>query len=257
MPTHCVTLWIGRSLGPIERACLASALRHGHQVALYCYRAPDGIPRGVEVRDAAKILPESAIIRHRTGSPSLFSNWFRYELLRRGLGTWIDCDIYFVKPLEDTSPLLFGNQDEGVIGTGVLRLPPESPLLPDLIDLFRERRVPPWLPLRARLAALWRLVWHGKTGISEMPWGVAGPQALTALAQEHRLAQHALPTDVFCPVSWREAEWVFDPGATLAERVSPRTVSVHLWNEMLRRRTCRNAAKGSFMRQLMEEAQAA
>ena len=45
----------------------------------------------MELRDAAEILPESRIIRHKTGSVALFANWFRYELQRRGLGTWTMC----------------------------------------------------------------------------------------------------------------------------------------------------------------------
>src|SRR5687768_2878830 len=86
--TQCVTLWIGPSLGAVERACLKSVLRQGHRLALYCYREPIGVPDGVELRDAAEILPEHRIIRHKTGSVALFANWFRYELQRRSLGTW-------------------------------------------------------------------------------------------------------------------------------------------------------------------------
>src|SRR5690349_7920416 len=36
----CVTLWIGESLGAVERACLRSVLRQGHSLALYCYDRP-------------------------------------------------------------------------------------------------------------------------------------------------------------------------------------------------------------------------
>src|SRR5690606_1292398 len=88
-----VTLWIGPRLSFLERACLRSALAHGHKVALYCSPPPAGVPAGIELRDAAAILPESEIIRHRGGSPALFANRFRYELLHRGLGVWIDCDL--------------------------------------------------------------------------------------------------------------------------------------------------------------------
>src|SRR6476659_583016 len=89
---RCVTLWIGDSLGPIERACLRSVLGHGHALTLYCYKEPIGIPAGVDLADASAILPESAVLRDSTGSVALFSDWFRYELLQRGLGTWVDTD---------------------------------------------------------------------------------------------------------------------------------------------------------------------
>lgn len=129
---QCVTLWVGPRLGPVERACLRSVINQGHPLALYCYSVPDGVPSGVELRDAAKILPADAIIRHQSGSVALFANWFRYELQRLGAGTWVDCDVYLLAPLDGRSPYLFGEEAPGRINNGVLRLPSESPLLPSL-----------------------------------------------------------------------------------------------------------------------------
>jgi hypothetical protein len=88
----------------VERACLRSVLRQGHELAPYCHRRPAGMPAGVEMRDASAILPEDRIVRHRAGSASLFANWFGYELLRQRLGTWIDADIYLLEPLDEDSP---------------------------------------------------------------------------------------------------------------------------------------------------------
>lgn len=61
-------LWIGPPLGPVERACMRSVLRQGHPLSLYRYAAPDGVPDGVELRDAAELIPESEDIRHKSGS---------------------------------------------------------------------------------------------------------------------------------------------------------------------------------------------
>src|SRR5689334_5913692 len=96
----CVTLWIGESLGPVERACLCSVIRQGHRLVLYCYRRPAGVPEEVELKDAATILPESSVFYHRKGSVALFADWFRYELQRRGSGTWVDTDVYLLRPLD-------------------------------------------------------------------------------------------------------------------------------------------------------------
>ena len=123
---RCVTLWIGDSLGPVERACLRSVLRQGHALTLYCYREPIGIPAGVDVADASAILPESAVLRDSTGSVALFSDWFRYELLQRGLGTWVDTDVYLVRALDTESPYLFGIKSPGILNNAVLRAPPEA-----------------------------------------------------------------------------------------------------------------------------------
>jgi hypothetical protein len=253
LPPRCVTLWIGPRLGPVERACLKSVLNQGHPLALYCYDKPAGVPDGVELRDASAILPKDRIIRHETGSFALFSNWFRYELQRRGAGTWVDCDVYLLAPLDGASPCLFGEEEAGRINTGVLRLPPDSPLLPPLIALFEERSVPPWLPLRSRLAARLRLWRHGRSGLASMPWGSAGPKALTYLVRRHGMGRHALPSDTFCPAPWQDALWIVDPARTLGDFVTQRTVAVHLWNERIKQVKDVPAPPGSFLARLQAE----
>ena len=255
--TSCVTLWIGPALGAVERACLLSWLRQGHSVALYCYARPAGVPDGVEVRDAADILPEERIIRHRSGSVSLFSNWFRYELLRRGLGTWLDTDAYLLRPLESRRPYLIGAYEPGKLNGGVLRMPADSPLLPPLIALFEERSVPEWLPFRARLASHWRLRTRGSSGLSRMPWGCTGPEALTALARRQGLAAEAVPPEILYPVRWQDAEWIRDPAARLEDRTTAATVSIHLWNERIKHFKDAPAPAGSFLARLQAEGAAA
>ncbi len=248
------TLWIGASLGPVERACLRSVLRQGHPLALYCYERPSGVPDGVEVRDAADVLPAERIVRHReSGSVSLFSNWFRYELQRRALATWVDADVYLLAPLDARQPYLLGFQERRRVNNGVLRLPPDSPVLAPLVALFTDRVVPPWLGWRERRAARRRLERTGRAGLEDMPWGSAGPHALTALLREHGLLRWALPREVLYPVHYRRAEWVADPRQRLEDHVTPRTVAVHLWNELIKRLKDQPAPAGSFLARLQAE----
>lgn len=251
-----MTLWIGPRLGPVERACLKSVVNQGHRLALYCYDEPAGVPDGVELRDASEILPRDRIIRHKTGSFALFSNWFRYELQRREAGTWLDCDVYLRAPIDGASPYLFGEEAPGRINTGVLRLPPDSPLLPPLLALFEERSVPPWLPFRSRMAARLRVLRRGRSGLAEMPWGSAGPNALTYLARRHGMSGHALPSDIFYPAPWQDALWITDPGRRLEDVVAPGTVAVHLWNERIKQVKDLPARPGSFLARLQEEGRA-
>jgi hypothetical protein len=246
-------LWVGASLGPIERACLRSVLRQGHRLSLYCYAKPAGVPTGVELRDAAEVLPRTAIIRHHSGSVALFSNRFRYELQLRGLGTWLDCDAYLVRPLDGGSDYLLGEYEPGRINGGVLRLPPDSPMLRPLIEIFDERQVMPWLPWRAKIAAHWRLMRSGRIGLAELPWGNAGPGALTYLAHAHALAHLAAPPEVYYPVRWEEADWILDPERKLEDVVTPRTVSVHLWNERIKSFKEQPAPSGSVLSRLQQE----
>jgi hypothetical protein len=252
-PLPCVTLWIGPALGAVERACMRSILCHDHPLALYCYDEPAGVPDGVEVRDAAEILPEHLIVRHRTGSVSLFSNRFRYELQRRGCGVWVDADYYFLAPLPDDRSHLFGHDEDGVIGSGLLRLPQDSPLLPELLAPFDERKVPRWLPPRARAAAWWRLRRTGRTQIAEMPWGSLGPKALTAVARRHGAERWALPPEVLCPVHWDDAVWIRDPAVGVHDVTTPRTIAVHLYNELIKSFKDQPAPPGSFLARLQAE----
>jgi hypothetical protein len=246
-------LWIGPSLGPVERACIRSVLRQGHALSLYCYAPPAGVPEGVVLRDAAEIVPESGIVRHRGGSAALFANLFRYRLQQAGRGIWLDCDIYLLAPIRRKGGHLFGEEAPGRINTAVLRLPPDSPLLPPLIACFDDRNVPPWIPLGARLAARWRLALTGRAGLSRMPWGVAGPLAITALAREYGLSAQAQPPEIFYPMPWQQAAWIRDPARRLEEVTTPRTVAVHLWNERIKHFKDAPAPPGSFLARLQRE----
>ena len=120
MIAECVTLWIGERLGLLERACLRSILRQWNSLALYCYRETEGVHEGIEVRDASEILPQQAVFRHRSGSVALFSDWFRYELQRRSLGTWVDTDLYLLGPIDGERQYLFGEQQPGLLNNAVL-----------------------------------------------------------------------------------------------------------------------------------------
>lgn len=253
MTATCISLWIGPALGAIERACILSALRVGHPFVLYCYRPPAHVPDGVELRDAAEVIPEDRIIRHRTGSAALFANRFRYELQRRGLGTWIDLDAYLLKPLDGDAPYLFGEYEPGRFNNAVLRLPPDSPLLPPLLELFEEKTVPPWLPWRATVAARWRLWRHGRSDLSQMPWGSAGPLALTHLVHAHGLSGLGLPQEVLYPVPWQEADWIRDPARPLETVISDRTTCIHVWNERIKAFKNEPAPPGSFLARLQRE----
>lgn len=249
----CVTLWIGPRLGRVERACLRSMLRHGHQVALYCYRPVEGVPAGVEIRDAASILSEDKVMRHRSGSVALFANWFRYELLRRALGTWLDVDQYLVAPIPTRAPYLFGWQDENLLNTAVLRIPADCTMLTDLLSIFDQNEVPFWLGWPHRLASRLRLRATGRTGVEFMPWGSAGPCALTAIARKHDRTGEAQARAAFYPVSCSDADWLRDPARPLEAVVGPETMAVHLWNQLIGKWKEDPAPPGSFLARLHEE----
>ena len=245
---------MGPRLGRLERACFRSVLRQGHPLRLYCYEPPEGVPDGVEIEDAATILPRSEVVRYRNGSVALFSNRFRYELLRRAAGTWIDSDVYLIRPLDGTRHYLVGEEAPGKLGTAILRIPPTSPLLDRLLEPFAERRVPDWLPWRwAGLAAHLRLLLTGRTGIETMPWATTGPHALTALARPLLADIDPLPPRLLYPIPWQDAGWIARPDRRLDDVIANDTIAIHLWNELVKHLKDRPAAPGSFLFRLQQE----
>ena len=123
-------IWIGPELGPIHIACLRSFLRHGHRVVLHCYERPKGATNDIEIADANKLLPATREIRYRDclagGGLSLFSNLLRYELLRAGLGLYVDCDVFCLRPIEDAE-YIFGWETKKLINNAVLKIPADCP----------------------------------------------------------------------------------------------------------------------------------
>jgi hypothetical protein len=251
-----VALWIGDTLGPVERACLRSVMRHGHNVALYCYRKPAAVPEGVELRDAGAILAESKVFAGRNGSVAAFSDWFRYELLKRALGTWLDLDVYLLRPLDAERPYLFGEEEPGLINNAILRLPPESPMIPLLLEPFETGAIPRGLSWRQRLPVQLARIVRGQVDLARLPWGSTGPLAFSALARQFDLSSQALSRDVFYPVPWRNAEWIRDPRVKLADVTTNRTVAIHLWNDCIKDFKNVAAPEGSFLNRLQDEGRA-
>lgn len=254
LPT-CNSLWIGDRLGPLAAACLASFVRRGHRVRLHAYRRLDDLPAGVELVDAASVLPESEIIVHRgTGSPALFANRFRYRLMARGAGIWIDTDLYCVRPIDFEGEAIFGLEQPDTINNAVLKLAADDPVLVRLEALFTERTpIPPWVRLATyrRLHLRLKRVLGLRHDLGRLPWGVAGPKAVTYLLREAGRFDDAHPADVFYPVHWSQTERLRTADGDVDALVTPRTRTIHLWNKLLTERRIAAPEKGSFLDRLL------
>jgi len=228
-------------------------MRAGHRLTLFCYDRPVGVPEGVEIADAREIVPADRIIRYKSGSYALFANQFRYQLQRMSRGTWIDCDVYLLKPLDADRPYLIGEEAPGIVNGGILRIPANSPMLSLLLAPFDNAKVPSWLPWHERARAYLRRMVSGRNTLSEMPWGTTGPLAIRNAARATGIDLGALPPHVLNPVRWQEAEWIVDPGQKLEDRITSDTVSIHLWNERIKHLKEMPAPPGSFLHRLQAE----
>jgi hypothetical protein len=231
-PGELHSLWIGPRLGWLERLSVSSWLAHGHRAVLWTYHPIEGVPRGVDIRDARAILPESAITYHSfSGSVSLFSNRFRYHLFQRCSATWFDSDVFLLRPFINVSPYVYAWETAASICNAVLRLPAGSPALRDLLT-FTDASVPVprWWPLKSRVAQRARALVGRHARPQELEWGTFGPRALSEILRRRGLTGHALPRETFYPIIWTETAMLYAPREVVEARITPRTVGVHLWS---------------------------
>lgn len=234
MHSQIVTLWIGADLSPVERLCLASFVQNNHPVALYHYATVNGVPRGVELRDAEAVLP-LARVQAALGAdapPNLVANWFRLELMKRGAGIWVDTDVVCIRPIDLDASFIAGWESDRFVNNAVLRLAPDGPILRDLLSYFENGGLPPWVPLN-RAPELYLRKWLRRPiAATELPRATLGPKGLTALL--HKYGGEPQPREAFYPLHPRSAMELLTP-AKLAAVVTAETLAMHLWNEKIGR----------------------
>lgn len=229
-------LWIGDRLSTMERLCVASFVAHGHELHLYAYGPLAGVPEGAQLRDAREIMPASSVYTYATGpgagSPSAFSNEFRYKLLLERGGAWSDTDVVCLRPFTflETMPQVFSSE----------RLRPgfgqaSWQANPGLV------KVPPGAPFSARCHEFASAANRGA-----LTWGTTGPRLVNRVIDELGLGEFVLPPHAICPVDW------WDLTSIVAGPVpdAPGIYGLHLWNEMWRRsgldKDARYPARGAY-----------
>lgn len=207
-------LWVGTELSVMERMCINSFLRNGHRFHLFVYSDVENIPAGTVVQDGEEILPASAIFRYRdNGSYAGFSNFFRYELLWKRGGWWVDLDTICLRPFHFADEYVIGSEPIAAGGShpisGVLKVPQQSALMQYLTKACRSKD-------RASLK-----------------WGETGPKLIAEGIRLLSLQDRVTASDAFCPLGWYDWEQVIDPEASIPLEAT--SVAIHLWNEMWRR----------------------
>ena len=216
VPIHM--LWIGPRLSTLERLAIASFQAHGHVVRLFTYGDVEGVPAGVERHDGREVLPASRVFTYASdfgkGSYAGFSDMFRYKLLLDHGGIWCDTDIVCLRPFEFAAEYVVARE----------RLPPHArapagseKLNGCVLKAPRNSRV--MLECYAICTEL---------DTNSLSWGDIGPDLVTKRFVRHRLEEHALPPEIFCPIDWWEADKLVARGA----REPAGAHAVHFWNEV-------------------------
>lgn len=229
------SFWIGDRISPYEALCMRSFIDHGHGFALYCYNSRLKVPRGVELRDASAILPKDQCFAYSTGfgagSFSACSNLFRYLLLQRFGGWWVDTDVLCLTHCIPIYYSFFAREDDDFINGAVLYFEPGDRLieecLRDALNLGRN-----------------------------VVWGQIGPRLITQKVQELNRGWEAQPASTCYPVHWSAALDLVDPRKTVEVASSTaNSVMLHLWNEIFRQAAISKKClppRGSYLRMLAD-----
>jgi len=229
------SLWIGDRLSPYEALCMRSFLDHGHAFALYAYSDRLEVPRGVELRDASAILPKDQCFAYSTGfgsgSFSACSNLFRYLLLHRFGGWWVDTDVVCLTGRIPFYYSFFAHEDADFINGAVLYFEPGDRLieecLRDALELGRD-----------------------------VTWGQIGPRLITRKVHALNRGWEAQASATCYPIHWSAALDLVDPRKTAEIAASTSdSMLLHLWNEIFRQAGLSKKClppSGSYLRMLAE-----
>lgn len=207
------TFWYGGRLDALEQACAQSFIKHGYSLTLFSYQPIENAPDGVELRNAADLVPERLTREFLlNGKPSLtpFSNLFRYVMIRDLGLVWVDLDVLMIKPLPDELPNdLVVREEQGGLNNAVLYIQ-SNETMDTLID-------------RAMAVAGRNLV-----------WGQTGPILLTQVANELPLKIETTSHAVFYPIEHYDLFKIFlRQYADECREKCQNASTIHLFNNIL------------------------
>lgn len=133
------SLWIGDALSNMEKLCIQSFIDHGHEFHLYTYGDIGGIPAGAIVKDGNEILPSMELFSGTKQTPSNLSDYFRFALLYKKGGWWVDMDAVCLRPFdmpdENILPRLIGTYHT----SNPIRFAAGNSLMKTMMELCKNR----------------------------------------------------------------------------------------------------------------------
>lgn len=207
------SLWIGEELSPMEIMCIRSYLAHGHEFHLYTYDEVRNIPEGTTIKDGNEIIPEHELQKDAFGGFVNFSNQFRYTMLGKIGGWWVDMDTVCLKPFDFDTDFVFSSEasdphSRNLVNTTYIKSLPNSKFLADCLDFLRIR------------------------GYENIHWGELGVNLISRMIFRNGLGEFVRSPDTFCPVSpYRVNDLIGETAYVLPDSA----YSLHWWHELWRR----------------------
>lgn len=209
--------WHGSPLGPYQLMGMRSFVDQGHAVELFTYDPAIAVPDWIVRRDANEIWPTDQVLVYRKdigrGSFALHANLFRYAMLHRLGGWWIDHDVILLRQELPAQDIFFS-------------LEPVEPMK----ATFSVLKFPAGHPAMSECLA--RCVAAGESPL----YGETGADLFTEVVARHRLARHGKAMETTYPLSALDVPAMFDPDQR--DQIHARceqSTFVHLFNETWRR----------------------
>jgi Glycosyltransferase sugar-binding region containing DXD motif len=221
----------------MERLSLSSFLKTGHDVHLYTYEDVKNIPSGVVVKDGNEIIDHSFLDYRKFINHGTFADFFRYALLLKRGGWWVDSDIVALKPFDFPEHYVFGCMGpypypEPVNKVRGLRRPPR----PDPPDI-EEKWPGAWVcnAVMKAPAGSWimKYLWDEclQCDPANIRWSEqVGPKLLDKAVRKFSLHDFVKNTKYFNPIAPEHVRQFVDPDITWD--LPGHTYAIHFWNDM-------------------------
>ena len=207
----------------MERTSIRSFLGNGHSFHLYKYGKVEGIPKGVEVKDAKSIMDEGDMRKYKGKKDyATFSDIFRYKLLLEKGGIWVDTDIICLRPFDFNGEHVFASERVERQSKWEVRLPSrpvgcviKSPKGSEMMSYCLEK--------------------SKEKSFDKIKWAEVGPDLLTKAVKKFEMQESVFPPWKFCPIPWWKWENLSETSVRIRiiegiKRSVLKPYSYHLWH---------------------------
>ena len=219
-------LWIGGKLSKMEQLAMKSFIDNGLEYHLYTYDNVPNVPDGVIIKDGNEILDKSEIFRYKNGSVSAFSNLFRFTMLYKKGGYWVDTDLACIKPFRFNTDYVVITEPSrdykhAIITSCFMKLPKGSEA--------------------AKVGMVIQRIQKQQILNGTLQWG-SGPQTMQQVVKRCKLEEYILPWYTVCSCNWTSMQSIVDtkykcPSIVINDfdNLPDGMVGIHFWNEVWRR----------------------
>ena len=204
------SFWHGKQLTPSAIMCLNSFLYHNFDFNLWTYDQIKYVPQGVRICEAESIYSKKALFSVEPDAVTSFSDNFRYNLLYKYGGWWVDTDVVcntFVLP--ETLIAFASQSKKGTIASGQIKFPKGHRIMAAAVDQVENT--------------------------DSSTWGSKGPQLLTKLISSD-LDEYRWDTKHFYPIHWAESmKFILPEYKDEIEERTHDSMFIHLYSGMYRR----------------------